>query len=47
MTPHRRQIHGLFVDLQARAEKLSEDFALVRNTGKGETKRPEIEKKGS
>lgn len=43
--PHRRQIHGFFVDLQARAEKFSEDFWHVRSTGKCETKRPEIGKR--
>lgn len=44
MTPQRRHIHGLFVDLQTRTQKLSQNSELFRNTGKGETKRPEIEK---
>lgn len=42
MDPHRRQIHGLFVDLQAKAEKFSQDFWNVKSTGKGETKRPKL-----
>ena len=43
MTPQRRHIHGLFVDLQPRTQKLSQNSEVFRNTGKGETKRAESE----
>lgn len=43
ISPHRRQIHGLFVDLQAKAERQNQDSQHLMNEApvNGETKRPE------